>query len=207
MRTIHCLVAMVPALVFATDGQVLVNQSTLTAAGGTYTITQAGSYKLSGNLTVANIDTTAIIIAHDNVTIDLNGFSIIGPVDCRGGSLCGDTPFPIRNGYGIKADSPVAQSYFNITIENGTIQGMGADGIHLIGDSVTLRDLHVRSNGYSGIVVRSADAAGNPGQANLILHHCTVQLNGGYGIKTYGGAITDNTIDQSGGIGVSIQPS
>ena len=53
--------ALVPACAFAVDGQVLINMSTVTAAGGfPYKITQAGSYKLSGNLTVPNGDTTEI---------------------------------------------------------------------------------------------------------------------------------------------------
>ena len=38
---------------FAVDGQVLINQSTVIAAGGfPYRITQPGSYKLTGNLTM-----------------------------------------------------------------------------------------------------------------------------------------------------------
>src|SRR5882762_4389195 len=76
--------ALVPACAFAVDGQVLINQSTLNAAGGTYTITQPGSYKLSGNLQVKDENTTAIVVAADNVTIDLNGFSILGPTVCVG---------------------------------------------------------------------------------------------------------------------------
>ena len=49
------LIAMilVPACVYAVDGQVLINQSTVIAAGGfPYVISQPGSYKLSGNLNV-----------------------------------------------------------------------------------------------------------------------------------------------------------
>jgi len=69
--------ALVPAAALAIDGQVLINMSTVSAAGGfPYTIAQAGSYKLSGNLTVPNGDTTAIVIAHDNVTLDLNGYQL-----------------------------------------------------------------------------------------------------------------------------------
>lgn len=72
-------VALLPAYAFAADGQVLINQATVMAAGGfPYRITQPGSYKLSGNLAVPpgldGVDITA-----DSVTLDLNGFSIIGP--------------------------------------------------------------------------------------------------------------------------------
>src|SRR5437660_10259917 len=46
------------------------------------TISQPGSYRLSSNLTVPDANTTAILITSDNVTLDLNGFSIMGPVFC-----------------------------------------------------------------------------------------------------------------------------
>ena len=45
-------------------------------------ITKPGSYKLRTNLVVPDANTTAILVHADNVTIDLSGFSIIGP--CTG---------------------------------------------------------------------------------------------------------------------------
>src|SRR5262249_52437477 len=75
----------------------------------------------------------------------------------------------------------------------------------LLGDNILVEDLRIRNVGLSGILVRTAGASGNPGQASLVLHHNTVQLTGTYGIKTYGGAITDNAIDRAGGIGIGVQ--
>ena len=49
------------------------------APGFPLTISVRGAYKLTGNLTVPNADTTAIQITADNVTLDLNGFGIYGP--------------------------------------------------------------------------------------------------------------------------------
>ena len=48
------------------------------------TISVAGSYRLSSNLTVPNENTTAIDVtsAANAVTVDLNGFAILGPVTC-----------------------------------------------------------------------------------------------------------------------------
>jgi hypothetical protein len=69
-----------PAYVFAVDGVVLINQSTVNAAGGfPYSITAPGSYKLSGNLTPPS-STGAIQISSDDVTLDLAGFAIVGNV-------------------------------------------------------------------------------------------------------------------------------
>src|ERR1022692_224651 len=76
----------------AVDGVVLISQVQALAGNVTpgdapgfpVTISVPGSYRLSGNLTVPDQNTTAIQIAADNVTIDLNGFSILGPTVCTG---------------------------------------------------------------------------------------------------------------------------
>ena len=47
-------------------------------------ISQSGSYRLKGNITVPDENTTAISVQADYVTIDLNGYSIQGPVTCTG---------------------------------------------------------------------------------------------------------------------------
>src|SRR5580700_2741048 len=75
------VLVLVPICAFAIDGQVLINQSTVMAAGGLpYVITQTGSYKLSGNL-VAPANLGGIVINADSVTLDLNGFTIKGGGD------------------------------------------------------------------------------------------------------------------------------
>jgi hypothetical protein len=68
--------ALTPICAFAVDGVVLINQSTVMAAGGfPYTISQPGSYRLSGNLVIPG-NTNGIQIAASGVTLDLNGFNI-----------------------------------------------------------------------------------------------------------------------------------
>src|SRR5437870_3755247 len=77
---------------YAVDGVILIDQNRALAGNVTpgdlqgfpVTISVAGSYRLSGNLTVPDANTTAILVTVDNVTIDLNGFSIIGPTVCVG---------------------------------------------------------------------------------------------------------------------------
>src|SRR5437764_5454572 len=76
------MAALAPFHAFGVDGQVLINQSTLNAAGGSYIITQPGSYKLSGNLQAKDTNTTPIVVTADNVTLDLNGFTISGTNVC-----------------------------------------------------------------------------------------------------------------------------
>ena len=76
MRTIFLSVlatALTSTTVFAVDGTVLINQSTVMGGGFPYHITQPGSYRLSGNLVVPAL-TNGIVIAASHVTLDLNGF-------------------------------------------------------------------------------------------------------------------------------------
>lgn len=89
---------------FAVDGQILINQSTVMAAGGfPYVISQPGSYKLSGNLSVpAGHD--AIDINASNVTLDLNGFNISAEA--------------FSKTYAINS-----QNTSNVVVKNGTITG------------------------------------------------------------------------------------
>ena len=102
----------------AVDGVVLINQSGVMAAGGfPYKITQPGSYKLSGNLTMNTsvsgnfngID-VAIAVASSNISLDLNGFTITVN-DLIGQSL--SHPF-----YGIAEAARLSQ----ISITNGSVR-------------------------------------------------------------------------------------
>jgi hypothetical protein len=104
-------------------------------------------------------------------------------------------------------DIPVVQGYHNIAVRNGTIQGMGADGIHILGDNVLVEDVRVRNNVLSGIVVRTPGfidpVPGTPPQRSLIIRRSAILGNPSYGIKAFGGLITDDTIsDAAIGIGV-----
>jgi len=102
-----------PAL--AVDGVTLINQSTLATGGGFFTISQPGSYKLSGNLLgngtscafalSANIS-CAIYVTAPNVNIDLNGFTISVPRPAS-------SEFPVAILQGPSATT--------LTIRNGTI--------------------------------------------------------------------------------------
>jgi hypothetical protein len=185
-----CVVMLLSLSAFAVDGVVLINQASVTASGGTYTITQPGSYKLSGNLQAKDPNTDVIVIAADNVTIDLNGFAIMGTTACGTGPTgfnCTNT----GNGRGIATSAKVAghPDFFNITIRNGAIQGMGYRGIDLSGDSFLIEYVHVDDSGESGI----ATLRQNGQQVNVILQHNNLRQNGRDGVSMFGGgAVTDN---------------
>lgn len=161
------------------------------------TISQPGSYQLSGNLTVPDVDTTAIEIASDNVTIDLNGFSIIGPFVCSDSSCASP-----GSGYGI-VTAALQANYSNITVRNGTIQGMGKGGIFLDGIGVVVEDMHVAGIAYFGIFVQGQNALV---RHNNIVMPCNPVNAGaltGIGIGAQGFLISDNIVTGCGqGTGV-----
>ncbi len=85
-----CMLAAISSSLYAVDGVILIDQNhaligNITpgdAPGFPVTISQPGSYRLSGDLIVPDANTTAIQITADHVTLDLNGFAIIGPTVC-----------------------------------------------------------------------------------------------------------------------------
>jgi hypothetical protein len=106
---------------FAVDGVVLINQSTVLASGGfPFQISQSGSYKLSGNLTVPAA-TNGIQISAAWVTLDLNGFSITTP----------DAPFGPPFFRGISYNAAFTTPH-NIVIRGGNVDGFSLP-IQLIG--------------------------------------------------------------------------
>lgn len=201
--------------VYAVDGIILIDQNRALAGNVTpgdtpgfpVSITQPGSYKLSGNLTVPDSMTTAIEISSDFVTVDLNGFSIIGPVDCS--TL---TPAGLCNGQkgrdtgvGIKAGVAFTSAIcFNLTIRNGTIQGMGSSGIDIFGDSILVEYMNVRSNGADGMRTSRLPGGSSSPQTNVITMHNNAQLNRAAGISVEAGLVTDNVASQNGATGIIV---
>lgn len=146
-----------PAL--ATDGVLEINQTCAENTGCfvgdgalfPVTIGAAGSYRLTSNLAVDE-NTSAIIVDADHVTVDLNGFAILGPAVCSGTpTICSST----GSGRGVRMDfgQPWA---VNTTVLNGTIQGMGDRGIQL-GNHALVRGVRV-SNGQDGINANSGSS-------------------------------------------------
>jgi len=204
-------IATLASTLLAVDGVLLIDQNRALAGNVTpgdtpgfpITISQPGSYRLSSNLVVPNALTSAIRLQASHVTIDLNGFAILGAVDCSGGFLpsCAGAPAPGPSGAppsaGDGIEVPEGTYVFNVTIRNGTIQGMGRSGIRLFGDSNLVEYVHTRSNGQTGILITHS-----PDDGMSIVQHCTVQRNGGNGVSLLRGRISNSTVDINGGAGV-----
>jgi hypothetical protein len=196
------VLAAITSSLYAVDGVVLIDQNhalagnvtTGDAPGFPVTISQSGSYRLASNLTVPDANTTAIQITANNVTLDLNGFSILGPVVCTSSpAVCPAA----GKGMGIEADAPPGNpGPRGVKVYNGTVRGMGGTGIVMVGAGSSIERMVVDSNAGSGIVVAGAvvDSA--------------ITLNGSFGVLAVivrGCDVTDNhsegiVVDASGGV-------
>lgn len=178
--------------VFGVDGVVEINQARAKTGGVTpgdapkfpVTLDHPGSYRLTGNLDVTDAtardgsaaeNTTAILVAADNVTVDLNGFTIHGPTSCAPapGANCTST------GSGKGIDSA---GHAGTVITNGTVEGMGSQGIE-VSDGALIERIQSRNNGGDGI-----SCPGN----GAVVARCRVTSNGGSGIL--GAAIATESV-------------
>jgi hypothetical protein len=202
----------------AVDGVKLIDQKAALAGkvtpldmpGFPVTISEPGSYRLAGNLEVPDAATTAIQITADNVTLDLNGFTISGPNVC--------TPNPTRctysggAGIGVMAVAPVGVvSPANVAVMNGVVRGKGGHGIRMMGDGTLVRNVVSVSNGGPGIVVGEGSVIDSVAKLNvsgaaivgLIVRGCT-SANNAFGIFVRpGGVGSGNVAVSNGATGIS----
>jgi len=189
------LLAFAPAAL-AVDGTVLINQSTITngltgcPTGGHFPIIicQSGSYRLSGNVTVPDANTDAIHINADNVTLDLNGFALQGPVTCQQGII------PVQCSVkGQGAGFGIFSNNNNISVSNGAIFGMGSSGITLNGTGERVDGLRVASNLGDGLDSLTGE---------IIITNCTSTSNQGAGIAINAGTANGNSVSFNGFFGI-----
>lgn len=179
IESMSILLALAAGSCFAEDGLLEINVACRSAgcfpgdaAGAPIEITQPGSYILTSNLSV-NVNTSAILIQADNVTLDLNGFTVSGPVSCSDDrpTTCNQSGF----GTGINAGSQK-----NVTIRNGVVNGMGSIGVVANGMGARITDLTVSENADNGLLLSGLGA---------LALRISATLNGGSGIES-GGAAT-----------------
>jgi len=146
-----------------------------------FIISQPGSYYLTTNI-VGVVGETGIEIATNNVSLDLNGFSVLGvPTDYAPDGIY----IPSGN-------------ITNIAVFNGMISGWGnGGGIHSYAYNVTLERLTVSANNF-----------GVECDNSTVVRDCTVSGNFYYGIDVVGSCcfIKGNNCDgndtaKSAGIG------
>jgi hypothetical protein len=163
-----------------------------------FTITQPGSYYVTANLMPAS-DENGIVVAANDVTIDLGGFTLTG----GGGS----------SGEGISASEARA----NIVIRNGTVRGWPGSGVNFYDSSssgVLVQSIHAAGNTFTGIGLRNNSRAtdcvaeGNSSYGILVgtdclIERCRALSNSGAGIKAGNGfTIVDCNVTANGMTGI-----
>lgn len=138
------------------------------------TISVPGSYYFTTNLTGVS-GTNGITVAANDVTLDLNGFALIG--------VTGATA-------GITSTATVV----NFTLRNGTIRNWPASGIVAPGPNGKFEQLNVYSN--SGAFALSAGPYARARQ-------CQVALNAGGLALGPGGAVSDSVIRNNSSHGIA----
>ncbi len=132
------------------------------------TITQPGSYQLTSNMVSTSTTTSVIQINSNNVTLDLNGFSIIGPRTCTG-----DNGTLVCTNSGMTAHGITAVGRNNIKVKNGIVKGFDT------GVSLT-------SSSSRGNVVESIQSTENEFGISVIngmVSHCVANRNFNTGIS------------------------
>lgn len=165
-----------------------------------YTITQPGSYVLTSNFTgVGGAD--GFITDADNVTLDLNGFTLLGVNGA---------------GFGIRSLGPQV----NITVRNGNVRSWGTEGVGLSGVSRAMIE-NVRCEGSTGggmsvgtdSIVDSCISMGHMGGVGIfagdgsIVSNCVALSNSARGIDVGStSAVVNCTTRLNGAAGVEAGP-
>jgi hypothetical protein len=158
----------------AVDGVIEINQSRALAGGITagdgpdypIILNTPGSYRLTSNLAAA-VNSDGIRVNADDVTLDLNGFTLTG-------------------GGGLIADGISIAGFKNVELRNGTIRGFTRSGVFTNINTRYIRVIGVTSIGNvtSGIDLQ--------GEGNII-DGCTV-LNNGDGMRVFDGSLVINSV-------------
>ena len=164
----------------------------------TFIISQPGSYYLTTNVVSGG---NGIFITANDVTLDLNGFTVQGEAASVGiyieSALTSDT---VRNGtvsgfsYGVyepNAGYTSTSSNLVLVLERLNVVANG-EGIWLYGSAV-VRDCNIQSNSAVGIAFEGENGAGNG-----TVSGCTADYNGGSGM-VFADNVTDCTADNNGG--------
>jgi parallel beta-helix repeat protein len=171
-------------------------------ANSLYKITQPGSYYLTGNITgVAGKH--GVEIAASGVTLDLNGFDLVGVANA-GGQFSGV--------YGILTGMT------NVALTNGSVRDWQGSGVEL--QQVTgclVKGVRASGNGQYGIlsgessIISDCSASGNRGgtsygifvSTSSVVTNCTVKDNDGGGILANNYSMVNNcTASENSGRGI-----
>ncbi|MFT3685402.1 MAG: hypothetical protein QM783_10820 [Phycisphaerales bacterium] len=173
-------------------------------ANSLYKIIQPGSYYLTGNIQVTTAGFAAIEIAAPGVTVDLNGFEVLG-MGAAGGS--------------VSAITAATSTYTGAQVLGGTVRNWGGAGVDL-STSASVRNMSVINCGlassrtaiYLGIgcaiencVVNGGGVVGGFGfGSQCTARGCTALNTGGAGFSTNGACVFHGCTSNGCGYGFAL---
>ncbi len=163
------------------------------APGYPITLSQPGSYRLTSNLSVP-ADTDGIVITAAGVTLDLNGFTLSGPVNCSRDNVSRAVTCsaPSSGKTGIRtAEGSV--------VRNGTVKGFNGVGLNVDGLGNLLERLSLAHNSSNGIAT-----SGNGSHVRVV--DCVAMLNGQTGATVLRAVVSGSGFSFNGldGFGATI---
>jgi Right handed beta helix region len=162
------------------------------APGYPVTLSRPGHYRLSADLIVpAHAD--GIVITAPNVTLDLNGHRVRGPVRCTHSAARRAVSCDWQVEPSTRAGINTSAARHSV-IRNGVVAGFAGVGIHH-GEAALIENLEVSSNAGAGVV--GAERSGSS-----VVRQVLVQHNGGSGIVCDGLTIERSSFADNGGTGV-----
>jgi hypothetical protein len=210
MKHLNTLKTLIAAALLAAGGSALA-QATLDhnkalagnslpgdAPGYPITLSQPGHYVLKSNLQVP-AGVHGIEITGKNVTLDLNGFSILGTGDC----IRNDSTKVVTCAGAVGTAAGVRVTADAVTIRNGTVSGFvyGVD-VNYVGNGTqggaVLADLLLTRNLRYGL---GSDAAKSP---HLRASGLIATLNGDSGVYARNGLIERSQANNNGGDGFDL---
>ncbi len=150
-------------------------------------ITVGGSYYLTGNLTDSSASADCLTIAADNVTLDLNGFTLSNTA-----------------GSGTQATGiTIAVSRKNITIRNGAIQGFYQGIYSGSAEAVWIENMRLVFNYYRGICISGVSVNVRNNQVHGTGGTAVGSNQSVYGINVAGSPcdVENNTVDTTAATG------
>jgi hypothetical protein len=209
--SVVALLGLIHGTALAVDGVTLINQNNAVAGNVTpgdtpgfpIVINLPGIYRLSSNLVVPNENTSAIVVNVNNVTIDLNGFAILGPNVCFTDTIHVAQPCTKPGtGIGVDAGTQTPLIVENTRVLNGTINGMGGIGI-FANVNARIEKMNISSNGSYGISTLGGEVLdtlvrgnGNTGilTTGAIIRDSRSIFNRGYGISTTAASVISGSV-------------
>jgi hypothetical protein len=189
-----------------------------------YTIATAGTYCLTADLPVTNVNLSyGILIASDNVTINLQGHTLdggsLGPGNSTTGiysldraniHIFGGTVRGFNQGIVLDTDNPAASHDLlveNMLIDQSKYRGMRIDGNHTI-----VRDNLIRDTGYNttGEHPDGLVTCGNGGSDGVVYNNVVLNVVGdapdGMELYCFGASAIGNRVINSDKGGLEMRP-